>query len=662
MTNLFARTRPTSRPLLNNEDLDKILNAMKLAAILFDKKDYRIFSANSKALELSAYTRDEITAMRVNQIISGDLSGLMAVQSKKRDATLPRRELTTRSNQQINIALNATPLGDKSPWGLITFEELKFRQQKKITSSFISDLLNFKMFELLETFHLNNPEQALDKLLMLGKEMLPDSNLAIYIGRSNEPTTSIVKSTGKYVDILPEVIAPPDLLHLLQASVWVKGQRSIVTLLHQSVRSAGFEYLGSAPIKDSPDDNNWLGLFIAFGKTPTHKHILEILELLASTAAAIIHKNLLVKNLNDSITKSKERLNNWQAVQEYIQEGILTISPNREVKSINPAAELIFGYALQEILAEPIENIIVGADNLPFAIQSALQGISTPTLGSVNLHRRDGSTFPANLEVNPIKDDDSNIGAMIFVQDLSEHEQIQIKTHQLEQRALLGEVTAIFAHEVRNPINNISMGLQLLSRDLEDGDPQKERLKIMQDDCLRLTRLMDSVLTFSRTGNYAKERIDIVDLLNRILQRWHPRFTNVKIDYSVQSQENLDPVLGDFRSLEQVFTNIISNAVQAMMESGGTFAVKISRNNDNGNKPMAQIDLTDSGPGIPQEIQAKIFDPFFTTNTNGTGLGLSISKQIVLAHKGSITLTSYPGITSFRVQLPTTNKLEEPVL
>lgn len=661
MTNFFTRQHPTSRPLINGEDLDKILCAVKQAAILFDKKNFQILSANTRVSELSAYTRDELRSLTVDQLIKGDINTLIKMQIDKSEATLPRLEFKTRSNHTVNIAVKLIPLSEKSPWALMTFEEHNIRQQKQFTSSLVADLLNCQLTKLFKIIHLNNPEQALNDLLAIGQEMLPKSNLAIYIGRAHEPTASLVKAIGKHIDVLPEIIAPPDLLHLLEPSVWRKGQRTIVTLLHQSVRAAGFDYLGSAPIKDSHETNSWLGLIIAFGRTPANTHFLEILELLASTAAASIHKNLLVKNLRQSISQNKERLNIWKTVQENIDDGILTISTNREVLAINPAAELIFGYALQEIRHEPIENIIIGADNLSSAIQCALQGIPTPTLGRVHLHRRDGSVFPADIEINPIKDEEKNSGAMIFVRDLSEHEQIRIKTHQLEQRALLGEVTAIFAHEIRNPINNISMGLQLLARNLKDGDPQKDRIINMQDDCLRLTRLMDSVLTFSRTGNYAMEQIDIADFLRRILKRWHPRFTKVNINYTVQCSDNLNPVLGDFRSLEQVFTNIISNAVNAMKDSGGSFTVKISNSITNGNKPMAKIDLTDTGPGIPQEIQAKIFDPFFTTNSNGTGLGLSITKQIIMAHKGSISLTSFPGGTSFHILLPTLKKMEDPI-
>jgi two-component system, NtrC family, sensor histidine kinase AtoS len=662
MTKLFARPRHTTRSLLDAQDLDRILNAFDKAALLVDKHSHEIVSVNSRAMEITAYTRDELLSLDISHIINTDFDDIMAMRTPHGEAASPHLKVNTRSQQQIEVFVVADPLGDAAPWAMITFEAVSLRDNKRATSDLITELLNHKLLALLSTTHIDNTEMALQEVLEIGQDMLPESTLGVYIGKAGHPSARLIESHGELVHILPDEISPPDLNHLLEASIWQKGQRAIVTLLHQSARSSGLAYLASVPIKDARQSNSWIGFIVACGKARTPVHTLRILELLAFSTSDLIHKKLLVRNLRQTISKSNQRLNSLDTVQEYVKDGIITLNLQMEIESVNPAAELIFGYASQEVHNQPIENIIIGTDRLHPAIQSALQGISSPSLGTDYLHRRDGSAFPAEIEVNPILSQDEVIGALIFVRDFSENEQIRIKTQQLEQRALLGEVTAIFAHEVRNPINNISMGLQLLARKLDDGDPEKDRLLNMQEDCHRLTRLMDSVLTFSRTGNYSLESLDIAILLERIFKRWQPRLTKLDISYSIQASQDLPPILGDLRSLEQVFTNIISNAVNAMEDNGGTFAVKIAEFNTNGSKSMIQVDLSDSGPGIPSDIQEKIFDPFFTTNTNGTGLGLSISKQIITAHKGSIALTSFPGGTSFHVQLPTTNQLEDPIV
>lgn len=114
-------------------------------------------------------------------------------------------------------------------------------------------------------------------------------------------------------------------------------------------------------------------------------------------------------------------------------------------------------------------------------------------------------------------------------------------------------------------------------------------------------------------------------------------------------------IKGDKRSLEQVFTNIIQNGINAMKSKGGTLSIRIA------SQPKARtisVDISDTGPGIPAEIIDHIFEPFFSTNQDGTGLGLAITKQIVNVHNGQITVNSVPGGTVFRVTLPTEGNLE----
>jgi len=115
---------------------------------------------------------------------------------------------------------------------------------------------------------------------------------------------------------------------------------------------------------------------------------------------------------------------------------------------------------------------------------------------------------------------------------------------------------------------------------------------------------------------------------------------------------NIPQVNGDARALEQVFTNLISNAVQAMSAGGGNLAVKVELTRPAFEQPQVVASVSDNGPGIPDEIRDHIFEPFVTTNPQGTGLGLAITKRIVTAHKGSINVSSFPGGTMFQISLP----------
>ena len=243
-------------------------------------------------------------------------------------------------------------------------------------------------------------------------------------------------------------------------------------------------------------------------------------------------------------------------------------------------------------------------------------------------------------------------GIVIFLHDITENEQIRVKTQQLEQRAVLGEVTAIFAHEVRNPINNISMGLQLLGSKFAADDPNQELIGRLQTDCTRLTHLMESVLSFSRPMEFKMETTELPVLLQRILDRWRPRLSRANVELFFQPDAATPAIMGDPRTLEQVFTNLISNAVQAMSTNGkGILGIKTAAH-QGPDFLTAEVTVSDSGPGIPPEIREHIFEPFVTTNAGGTGLGLAITRRIVNAHHGTIDVESFPGGTIFHVHIP----------
>jgi PAS domain S-box-containing protein len=374
-------------------------------------------------------------------------------------------------------------------------------------------------------------------------------------------------------------------------------------------------------------------------------------RLIAAAATVIFQRHTWGANLQARLSEQSAQTRSAAAIEERVREGILTLGPELQILRMNPAVEIMMGYAENEVVRQPVEKVLIGPEGLMPALIAAQQGNPTYNLGSAHLYRRNGEAFLALVRIFPVKNEGEIEQIIVFIEDLSEQEQIRLHTQQLEHRALLGEVTAIFAHEVRNPINNISTGLQLMALNLPPEDPGQENITRMMQDCDRLAELIKSVLAFSRPTDYEMETLDLPVLLQRLLERLRPRITRLNVDYQFRIEPECPPVRGNLRALEQVFSNLIANALQAMGEQGGNLFIKVQPVLQEGHT-YVEVSVADTGPGIPKELQERVFHPFFTTERGGTGLGLAIAKRIITAHKGTIRLTSFPGGTIFHVQIP----------
>jgi|Deesub1362A_J573_1020465.scaffolds.fasta_scaffold00105_75 signal transduction histidine kinase len=224
-------------------------------------------------------------------------------------------------------------------------------------------------------------------------------------------------------------------------------------------------------------------------------------------------------------------------------------------------------------------------------------------------------------------------------------EESQRQLVQSEKLASLGQLAAGVAHEINNPLTNISNNAQMLMREV--NGKYAKRLEVIEENVQRASRIVRNLLDFSRAPEFHPEYIDVNLLLDRSLELTKHELKKVKVvkDYDKQLPE----ILADPIQLQQVFVNIITNACQAMPNGGTlTLVTRFYRN-------IVEIRIADTGVGIRKEDLSRIFDPFFTTRKvgRGTGLGLSISYKIVDAHKGKIEVESEVNKgTIFIIKLP----------
>jgi signal transduction histidine kinase len=219
-----------------------------------------------------------------------------------------------------------------------------------------------------------------------------------------------------------------------------------------------------------------------------------------------------------------------------------------------------------------------------------------------------------------------------------------------ERLSELGNMAATVAHEIRNPLNSVSMGLQRLKGEFtptQDQDDYARFLDLMQAEVRRLNSIVEQFLSLARPLNLKPEPLSVEAFLNDIttLVAGDASSSNVKIDLKVAP--GLPGLQADPNHLKQLLLNLIRNGVQAMPQ-GGTLTIDARPDKD-----FLQLTVSDHGTGMTTETLAHIFEPYFTTKPNGSGLGLSIARRIAEAHGGNITVESNPGRGSrFQVLLP----------
>ena len=247
-----------------------------------------------------------------------------------------------------------------------------------------------------------------------------------------------------------------------------------------------------------------------------------------------------------------------------------------------------------------------------------------------------------------------SFNSMVDRLDTAQNELEQLHFQQLERAdrlASIGEMAAGIAHEIKNPLAGISAAVTIIKDDMPIDDPRGAILGEVVDQVKRLDKTVNDLLFFGKPSLPELSCVDINSILTTTLKFASQHRGGVNIERRIDLQADLPPVYADDKQMQQVFLNIVLNAYQAM-PSGGELGIKSSLVIRDSIE-YVQVDISDTGSGIPPQILGKIFTPFYTTKAQGTGLGLPICNKLVKLHKGDIRVASNDKSgTVFTVELP----------
>ncbi|KRF03229.1 PAS domain-containing sensor histidine kinase [Paenibacillus sp. Soil766] len=259
--------------------------------------------------------------------------------------------------------------------------------------------------------------------------------------------------------------------------------------------------------------------------------------------------------------------------------------------------------------------------------------------------------FDLLLDSNVLKDSQGNIvGAYIIFKDVTNMRSLEQMVQRSDRLAMIGQIAAGTAHEIRNPLTSIKGFLQMLRRTFGDRGMDKEQnfTDVMLEEIDRINALVNEFLMLSKPKHVAYERIYVTEVLRGIV----PIIQNEAVLYNVQlhyeASTHLPDVTADIELLKQVFLNVCKNGIEAMPDGG---KMTISERVDTIERNVC-VDIHDTGTGIPMFVIDKIFDPFFTTKDTGTGLGLSVCQRIIHDMGGKIRVASKGFGTTFTIAIP----------
>jgi len=350
----------------------------------------------------------------------------------------------------------------------------------------------------------------------------------------------------------------------------------------------------------------------------------------------------------------------FKTMMEEARLPLMIVDSKGRIIFANKWLEKSVGYTRTEFLQGSLQDLCAPYEQNRY-IFSCLPDIRKTTEVDIDLQRKNTETFMANLSFAPF-DYRQTLHFFIVVRDvterrireaktredeeqysrlLAERNMLQDQLHRCSKIAFMGELAAGIAHEINNPLSIILGFAQDILEEIPLDDPLIESIKIIEKETARCVDVVKNLLDFARLKHPERITVDIVELLEGSITLMAPRIKKNKVNIKRSFVKKLPLVKLDPQLIQQVFLNVMINAIQAMPDAGIlSFTIDlIHKEQLKKTVGYIRVSISDTGSGILQKALYRVFDPFFTTKgSKGTGLGLSICQRIMEDHRGKIEI------------------------
>jgi PAS domain S-box-containing protein len=381
----------------------------------------------------------------------------------------------------------------------------------------------------------------------------------------------------------------------------------------------------------------------------------EILRTVSGYVAVAIENSLLYQEQQERAAELELLKEFNESIVESINVGLLAVDLEGRVTRCNSALEKILGMRRNDAIGRRVEDLF--AEDFTETLGQVLGDSRWKLTELRNIYKlhtatQAGRSLVLNIALAPLQaDSQGRTGALVVLEDVTSRMRLEEQLQQREKLSSIGLLAAGVAHEVNTPLTGVSSYTQMLMGMFPETDPKYALLQKVRRQADRASDIVNNLLNFSRTGGATEfTELSVNQVMDDTLQLLEPQLRHSQIEIVRAYDPNLPLAYGNAVKLQQIFTNLILNARDAILEGGRITLFTASTDED-----TIVIEISDTGMGIAPENVAKIYDPFYTTKGvgRGTGLGLAVSYGIVQEHSGHIAVESLPGKgTTFRITLP----------
>lgn len=340
-----------------------------------------------------------------------------------------------------------------------------------------------------------------------------------------------------------------------------------------------------------------------------------------------------------------------QRILGTIESGVVAVGARGRITLFNRAAEALAGVSASALRGQPMGHL-----PLPLArlLESTAADGESRSQVEIALPNAAGQLIPLMCSTSPlIAAADARLGAVAVFSDLSRLKELEQEKRRAERLASLEAIASGMVHEIRNPLVSLKAFTQLLPTRFDDPDFRGSLVRVADREISRIDELLGRFRTLSSAQTQPMAALDVLDPIQSTLELLQPEMEARKVRLRrVGGEEPIGQIAGNASQLEQLFHNLCLNAVEAMSQ-GGELTVRVVDLREGGGNSLL-VEVSDTGPGIPDNLVDKIFNPFVTSKPRGSGLGLAICSSIADAHRATLRVRNHvgrPGCT-FTVEFP----------